>query len=377
MSNLENSKRAAKGTSRTDNASSKKHSDKPQAAADITQLTGIATYDEATHSFLFEPSDVAYGRLEGHILHGVGQQLTDGTLLFNPVTQKRYRGLRIAKLPHGWVNMTRNGNIYLALSVPMSQRGDVGLTLYEEAADAAIAANNFLRTMSTLCGKLTSQLTWDDVVAIAAFSETSSKTKSLRGKKTKSERGGKPFGDAAPEVESQRCEETSSKASLQVESQNLEEANRLFEDAIEDHLAFGDAAPEVESQRCEEASSKRDCPTGESGQDHCGVDDVGDNNTTTDHIIYFGIQAQAEGYVAERTSTRRVKDPNGPNGSGTDEAPYSEDLTQGGEVLPTVRRNQNDISSATCHHSVGGAKKGKTGGSKRSSNQDFRVGGDC
>ena len=347
MSNLENSKRAAKGTSRTDNASSKKHSDKPHAAADITQLTGIATYDRQTGSFLFEPSDVAYGRLQGYILHGVGQQLTDGTLLFNPVTQKRYRGLRIAKLPHGWVNMTKNGNIYLALSVPMSHRGDVGLTLYEESTEAAVKVQRFLRDMEFRCGKPTDQLTWDDVVANAAFLGTSSETKSQKDKKTLSE----------------------------AERRKVEEANRQFEDAIEDYLAFGDAAPEMESQRCEEASSKRDCPTDESGQDHLGVEGVGD--ITTDHIIYFGIQAQAEGYVAERTSTRRVKDP---NGSGTDDAPYSEDLTQGGEVLPTVRRERSDYSykkQNNCNCNATGASNGKTTQGKHVSNQHLTRRGDC
>ena len=221
-------------------------------------------------------------------------------------------------------------------------------TLYNEAADAAIAVNKFLRNVACNCGKPIDQLTWDDVAANADFLGTKSRKDYLGDEKTKSERGEKHFGDAAPEMN---------------------------------------------SQRYEEASSKRDCPTDESGQDHLGAEGVGDNSsqnhcgvyserdegastTTTDHIIYFGIQAQAEGYVAERTSTRRVKDPNGPKGS-TDEAPFSEDLTQGGEVLPTVQRNQNDISNRNCYRTADGGKNGKPGSRKRSNNQDFRVGGDC
>ncbi len=99
--------------------------------------------------------------------------------------------------------------------------------------------------------------------------------------------------------------------------------------------------------------------------------------TTTDHIIYFGIQAQAEGYVAERTSTRRVKDP---NDGDADEAPYSDDLTQGGEVLPTVRREQGDYNykkQNNCNCTTTGASKGKSSRSKHADNQHFRIGGDC
>ena len=336
---------AGQSAKRTMSAShERKQSDKPAAAADITQLTGIATYDQQTGSFLFEPSDVAYGRLQGYILHGVGQQLTDGTLLFNPVTRKRYQGLRIAKLPHGWVNMTRNANIYLALSVPMNHRGDVGLTLYTEAADAAIAVNKFLRNVACNCGKPIDQLTWDDVAANAAFLGTKSQKDLLGNEKTKSERGEKPFGDAAPETNSQRCEETSSKTSQEVERRNVEEAKRQFEEAIQDYL---------------------------------DTEGVGDNNTTTDHIIYFGIQAQAEGYVAERTSTRSVKEPN--DGS-TDDAPFSEDLTQGGEVLPTVRRERSDYNykkQNNCNCTTTGASKSKSSRSKHTDNQHFRIGGDC
>ena len=106
-------------------------------------------------------------------------------------------------------------------------------------------------------------------------------------------------------------------------------------------------------------------------------------STTTDHIIYFGIQAQTEGYVAERTSTRRVKNPNGPNGSGTDEAPYSEDLTQGGEMLPAVRREHSDNSyehnnsNGNCYHTASGGKKGKTRNNMHADNQYFTKQCDC
>ena len=171
--------------------------------------------------------------------------------------------------------------------------------------------------------------------------------------------------------------EASSKASLETERRKVEEAKRQFEDAIEDYLSSDDAAPEMESQRCEEASSKRDCPTDESGQDHLDTEGVGDNNTTTDHIIYFGIQAQAEGYVAERTSTRSVKEPN--DGS-TDDAPFSEDLTQGGEVLPTVRRERSDYNykkQNNCNCTTTGASKSKSSRSKHTDNQHFRIGWDC
>ena len=343
MSNLENSKRAAKGTSRTDNASrNRKQSDKPQAdGPEVMQLIGIITYDMRTNSFLFEPSDCVDDRVTAFTRHGVAQRLTSGAVVFNPDgPRKRYVGLRITGMPHGRVNLTESNKLNVVISVPLNEGGDVADTILRDSQMAVRAVRKFLSHMTRLTGKPVCQLTRDEIISRAAIESL--------------------YGDE--------------KTPSGTESRNLEEANRLFEDAIEDHLAFGDAAPEVESLRCEEASSKRDCPTDESGQNHCGVNDVGDNNTTTDHIIYFGIQAQAEGYVAERTTTRRVKDP---NGSGTDEAPYSEDLTQGGEVLPTVRRERSDkdrtLNKKNCDK-TNNPKRNSAGRWKHSDSQGF-VGG--
>ncbi len=159
-------------------------------------------------------------------------------------------------------------------------------------------------------------------------------------------------------------------------------------------MAFAGAAPKTESRRCEETSSKPDSRTSGMRQNRFVSEKEGDENllqnhldleregdkgasttTTSDRIIYFGIRTQAEGYVAEHTETRRGNSPMSGNADG--EVPYSEDLTQGGEVLPSAGRNQNDISNNDCYHSADGRTKGKTGGSKHSNRQGFSIGGDC
>ncbi len=113
-------------------------------AADISQLTGTATYDHLTGTFLFDPSDVAFGRMDGCIAHGVGWRLTDGTFQFAPEPRLRARSRLILKLPHGRLSRTVHDEVQLTLKFRMTEPLDIPAHLGAECLTAVEALDGYL-----------------------------------------------------------------------------------------------------------------------------------------------------------------------------------------------------------------------------------------
>ena len=115
---------------------------------DLSQLTGIATYDHLTGTFLFDPSDVAFGRMDGCLTHGVGQRLTDGTFQFAPEPRLRARSRLILKLPHGRLSRTLHDEVQLTLRFAMSEPVDIPAHLGAECLTAVEALDGYLAEQS-------------------------------------------------------------------------------------------------------------------------------------------------------------------------------------------------------------------------------------
>ncbi|WP_337395630.1 hypothetical protein [Prevotella sp.] len=103
------------------------------------QLGGIAFYDESKY-FLFSPDDSVPDKVQRmRRMHGVAQQMTDGTFDFVAQPRVRSQSQLIRKLAHGRVSLTKDKAIQLTLKVIPSENINIAQAIAIESAEAADA----------------------------------------------------------------------------------------------------------------------------------------------------------------------------------------------------------------------------------------------
>ena len=108
-------------------------------ACQHVQLGGMAFYDESKY-FMFSPDEPVPDVVRRmRRMHGVAQQMTDGT--FDFVAQPRVRSQLqlIRKLAHGRVSLTKDKAIQLTLKVMSDENINIAETIAAEAAEGANA----------------------------------------------------------------------------------------------------------------------------------------------------------------------------------------------------------------------------------------------
>ena len=107
------------------------------------QLCGQAYYDESKY-FLFSPDEPApYLVQRMRRMHGVAQQMTDGTFDFVPMPRVRAQSQLIKKLAHGRVSMTKDKAIQLTLKVTPNENINIAQAISVESAEAVDAIVDF------------------------------------------------------------------------------------------------------------------------------------------------------------------------------------------------------------------------------------------
>ena len=103
------------------------------------QLGGIAFYDESKY-FLFSPDDSVPDKVQRmRRMHGVAQQMTDGTFDFVAQPRVRSQSQLIRKLAHGRVSKTKDGAIQLTLKITANENINIAQALAVESAEATDA----------------------------------------------------------------------------------------------------------------------------------------------------------------------------------------------------------------------------------------------
>lgn len=103
------------------------------------QLGGQAYYDGSNY-FLFSPDDPTPDIVQRmRRMHGVAQQMTDGTFDFVPTPRAKPQSLLIKKLAHGRVSMTKDKSIQLTLKVAPGENINIAQAIAVESAEAADA----------------------------------------------------------------------------------------------------------------------------------------------------------------------------------------------------------------------------------------------
>ena len=103
------------------------------------QLGGIAFYDESKY-FLFSPDDSVPDKVQRmRRMHGVAQQMTDGTFDFVAQPRVRSQSQLIRKLAHGWVSKTKDGAIQLTLKITANENINIAQAIAVESAEATDA----------------------------------------------------------------------------------------------------------------------------------------------------------------------------------------------------------------------------------------------
>lgn len=103
------------------------------------QLGGMAFYDESKY-FLFSPDDSMPDKVQRmRRMHGVAQQMTDGTFDFVAQPRVRSQSQLIRKLAHGRVSLTKDKAIQLTLKVTPSENINIAQAIAIESAEAADA----------------------------------------------------------------------------------------------------------------------------------------------------------------------------------------------------------------------------------------------
>ena len=103
------------------------------------QLGGIAFYDESKY-FLFSPDDSVPDKVQRmRRMHGVAQQMTDGTFDFVAQPRQKSQSKLIRKLAHGRVSLTKDKAIQLTLKVTPSENINIAQAIAIESAEAADA----------------------------------------------------------------------------------------------------------------------------------------------------------------------------------------------------------------------------------------------
>ncbi|WP_337437931.1 hypothetical protein [Prevotella sp.] len=103
------------------------------------QLGGQAYYDGSNY-FLFSPDDPTPDIVQRmRRMHGVAQQMTDGTFDFVAQPRVRSQSQLIRKLAHGRVSLTKDKAIQLTLKVTPSENINIAQAIAIESAEAADA----------------------------------------------------------------------------------------------------------------------------------------------------------------------------------------------------------------------------------------------
>ena len=103
------------------------------------QLGGMAFYDDS-RCFMFSPDEPVPDMVQRmRRMHGVAQQMTDGTFDFVAQPRVKAQSTLIKKLAHGRVSLTKDNAIQLTLKVMRNENINIAETIAAEAADAADA----------------------------------------------------------------------------------------------------------------------------------------------------------------------------------------------------------------------------------------------
>ena len=103
------------------------------------QLGGMAFYDDS-RCFMFSPDEPVPDVVQRmRRMHGVAQQMTDGTFDFVAQPRTKSQSTLIKKLAHGRVSLTKDNAIQLTLKVMRNENINRAETIAAEAADAADA----------------------------------------------------------------------------------------------------------------------------------------------------------------------------------------------------------------------------------------------
>lgn len=103
------------------------------------QLGGIAFYDESKY-FLFSPDEPVPDVVQRmRRMHGVAQQMTDGTFDFVAQPRVRSQSQLIRKLAHGRVSKTKDGAIQLTLKITANENINIAQAIAVESAEATDA----------------------------------------------------------------------------------------------------------------------------------------------------------------------------------------------------------------------------------------------
>ena len=107
------------------------------------QLGGIAFYDESKY-FLFSPDEPVPDVVQCmRRMHGVAQQMTDGTFDFVAQPRQKSQSKLIRKLAHGRVSKTKDGAIQLTLKIFADEQINVAEAIMKESEEAARAFISF------------------------------------------------------------------------------------------------------------------------------------------------------------------------------------------------------------------------------------------
>ena len=108
-------------------------------ACQHVQLGGMAFYDESKY-FMFSPDEPVPDVVRRmRRMHGVAQQMTDGTFDFVAQPRVRSQSQLIRKLAHGRVSLTKDKAIQLTLKVMSDENINIAKTIAAEAAEGANA----------------------------------------------------------------------------------------------------------------------------------------------------------------------------------------------------------------------------------------------
>ena len=108
-------------------------------ACQHVQLGGMAFYDESKY-FMFSPDEPVPDVVRRmRRMHGVAQQMTDGTFDFVAQPRVRSQSQLIRKLAHGRVSKTKDGAIQLTLKITANENINIAQAIAVESAEATDA----------------------------------------------------------------------------------------------------------------------------------------------------------------------------------------------------------------------------------------------
>ena len=107
------------------------------------QLGGMAFYDDS-RCFMFSPDEPVPDVVQRmRRMHGVAQQMTDGTFDFVAQPRLKSQSQLIKKLAHGRVSLTKDNAIQLTLKVMPDENVNIGQAIALESAEAVDAIVDF------------------------------------------------------------------------------------------------------------------------------------------------------------------------------------------------------------------------------------------